>query len=170
MTIIRHNILKNVLTAAIFALSFLTHISAFVVPMVSSGAVLLNSFVVHKSELSTVLLSATSSSSTGAPAVLDKPTTKTPKKTSENVSSSKTPSNGWAVRLYNDPMNKREFVARCLSEICGLDDGAAFQIMMSAHQNGKSVIGNYAFEMAEFYRASLAGEGLTVDMISLDDE
>ena len=52
-------------------------------------------------------------------------------------------------------MNKREFVARCLMEVCGLDDGAAFNVMMRAHQNGVSVIGNYHHEMAELYKVRL---------------
>ena len=52
-------------------------------------------------------------------------------------------------------MNKREFVARCLMEVCGLDDGAAFNVMMLAHQNGVSVIGNYHHEMAELYKVRL---------------
>lgn len=45
---------------------------------------------------------------------------------------------GWLVRLFNDPMNKREFVARCLMEICGLGDGQAYSVMMAAHQTGES--------------------------------
>ena len=52
-------------------------------------------------------------------------------------------------------MNKREFVARCLMEVCGLDDGMAFNVMMRAHQNGVSVIGNYHHEMAELYKVRL---------------
>ena len=55
----------------------------------------------------------------------------------------------WEVRLFNDPMNKREYVARCLMETCGLSDGKAFQIMMNAHQNGAAVVGRWAFEQAE---------------------
>ena len=53
------------------------------------------------------------------------------------------------------PMNKREFVARCLMEVCGLDDGMAFSIMMKAHQFGISVIGNYHMEQAELYKVRL---------------
>jgi len=45
---------------------------------------------------------------------------------------------GWLVRLFNDPMNKREFVARCLMEVCGLGDGQAYSVMMGAHQSGES--------------------------------
>ena len=77
---------------------------------------------------------------------------------------------GWLVRLYNDPMNKREFVARCLTEICGLGGGAAYGVMMRAHQNGIAVIGNYHRELAELHKARLSGEGLFVDMVPADDD
>jgi len=79
-------------------------------------------------------------------------------------------SKGWAVRLYNDPMNKREFVARCLTEVCGINDGAAYQVMMQAHQFGLSIIGQYHFEMAELYRDQLTERGLLIDMIPMDDD
>lgn len=77
---------------------------------------------------------------------------------------------GWLVRLFNDPMNKREFVARCLMEVCGLGDGQAYSVMMGAHQSGVSVIVNCHKELAELYRARLLNEGLLVDMIPADDE
>lgn len=77
---------------------------------------------------------------------------------------------GWLVRLYNDPMNKREFVAKCLMEICGLDDGMSFTIMMKAHQAGIAVIGNYPREQAEMYKVGLSGEGLMIDMVPADDD
>eukprot|EP00584_Thalassiosira_punctigera_P003893 CAMPEP_0172547618 /NCGR_PEP_ID=MMETSP1067-20121228/17100_1 /TAXON_ID=265564 ORGANISM="Thalassiosira punctigera, Strain Tpunct2005C2" /NCGR_SAMPLE_ID=MMETSP1067 /ASSEMBLY_ACC=CAM_ASM_000444 /LENGTH=165 /DNA_ID=CAMNT_0013334727 /DNA_START=109 /DNA_END=606 /DNA_ORIENTATION=- len=77
---------------------------------------------------------------------------------------------GWLVRLYNDPMNKREFVAKCLMEVCGLDDGMSYGIMMKAHQTGIAVIGNYHREMAEMYKMRLLGEGLLIDMVPADDD
>jgi ATP-dependent Clp protease adapter protein ClpS len=43
---------------------------------------------------------------------------------------------GWEIRLFNDPFNKREFVARCLSTVCGKSDTESYQIMMQAHKNG----------------------------------
>ncbi len=61
-------------------------------------------------------------------------------------------------------MNKREYVARCLIEICSLDDGMAYAVMMHAHQNGMAVIGQYQKEMAEGYTSELTQHGLTVDM------
>lgn len=79
-------------------------------------------------------------------------------------------SEGWMVRLYNDPMNKREFVARCLTEICGLSDGAAYDTMMQAHLNGLAVIGRYMYERAEMYYTSLREHGLFVDMVPVEDD
>mmetsp|Transcript_25662 Transcript_25662/g.37783 ORF Transcript_25662/g.37783 Transcript_25662/m.37783 type:complete len:174 (+) Transcript_25662:167-688(+) len=79
-------------------------------------------------------------------------------------------SKGWAVRLFNDPMNKREFVARCLMEVAGLTDGAAFQVMMQAHKNGVAVVGTYHQELAELYRNSLVERGLVCDMTPVDDD
>eukprot|EP00438_Fugacium_kawagutii_P023731 Skav231420 [mRNA] locus=scaffold330:18720:27633:+ [translate_table: standard] len=51
--------------------------------------------------------------------------------------------------LYNDPLNKREYVARCLMTICLLKEGDAYQVMMKAHKEGVAVVGTYAFETAE---------------------
>ncbi|CAJ1955581.1 unnamed protein product [Cylindrotheca closterium] len=76
----------------------------------------------------------------------------------------------WEVRLYNDPFNKREFVARCLSTICGKSDTESYQIMMQAHKNGMGVIGVYAFEVAELYYASLQDNGLMVEMVPVGDD
>jgi ATP-dependent Clp protease adapter protein ClpS len=107
-----------------------------------------------------------------SPAILDKPATKEEIKISKDAEKESTPSNskGWAVRLYNDPMNKREFVARCLTEVCSLSDGAAYQCMMRAHQFGISVIGEYHLEMAELYRDQLTEQGLLIDMVPVDDD
>jgi ATP-dependent Clp protease adaptor protein ClpS len=77
---------------------------------------------------------------------------------------------GWAVRLFNDPMNKREFVAMCLSKIVGLSDGQAYQVMMQAHQNGIGIVGRFDLERAELYKSALIDNGLTCDMIPVDDE
>ncbi|KAL3772486.1 hypothetical protein ACHAWU_000048 [Discostella pseudostelligera] len=108
--------------------------------------------------------------------VIEAPPTVTPSKQkkqkvtiSNDTQSDASKDRGWLVRLYNDPMNKREFVSRCLMEICGLGDGQAYSVMMQAHQNGIAVIGNYPRELAEMYKVKLSGEGLFVDMVPADD-
>jgi ATP-dependent Clp protease adapter protein ClpS len=105
------------------------------------------------------------------PATLEPPTKeKVEKKQDEVQDADKTKRGGWAVRLFNDPMNKREFVAMCLSKIVGLSDGQAYQVMMQAHKNGVSVVGRFDFERAELYRNSLVENGLVCDMIPVEDD
>lgn len=107
------------------------------------------------------------SGGSSGPATIDRPKLKKKESTKND---SKLSSDGWEVRLYNDPYNKREFVARCLVEICGKNDGEAFQVMMQAHNNGKGVIGRYMFERAELYLRSLKEQGLLVDMVPVEDD
>lgn len=109
------------------------------------------------------------------PAVLDRPETveKVDEDIAEDNSTEKDPRNdsgGWEIRLFNDPFNKREFVARCLSTICGKSDSESYQIMMQAHNDGMGVVGRYMFEVAELYYASLQENGLMVDMVPVEEE
>ena len=67
----------------------------------------------------------------GGPATLEPPTTTKKKEKSKDAvkdEEQKGSQGNWEVRLFNDPMNKREFVARCLMEIVGLSDGSAYQV------------------------------------------
>eukprot|EP00439_Symbiodinium_sp_Y106_P086829 s2122_g36.t1 len=72
--------------------------------------------------------------------------------------------------LYNDPLNKREFVARCLMTICLLKEGDAYQVMMKAHKEGVAVVGTYSFETAEAYCDGLKSQGLSVDIFPVDKD
>jgi len=91
-------------------------------------------------------------------------------KDNDTESQEKNGKDGWEIRLFNDPMNHRTFVAKCLCEICGKSDGESYQIMMQAHKNGMGVVGRYHYEIAELYYGSLKEEGLTVEMVQVDDE
>jgi ATP-dependent Clp protease adaptor protein ClpS len=105
------------------------------------------------------------------PPVEEKVIEKVEKKNEESVESKHSyKRGGWAVRLFNDPMNKREFVALCLSKIVGLSDGQAYQVMMQAHKNGVAVVGRFDLERAELYKTALNDNGLTCDMVPVDDE
>lgn len=107
------------------------------------------------------------------PAVLDRPETIEDVDIDEDKTTEmdeRTSSGGWEIRLFNDPFNKREFVARCLSTICGKSDSESYQIMMEAHKNGMGVVGRYMFEVAELYYNSLQENGLLVDMRPVDDD
>lgn len=105
------------------------------------------------------------------PAVLDRPETIEDVDIDKDTQrENKLGGEGWEIRLFNDPFNKREFVARCLATICGKSDTESYQIMMEAHNNGMGVVGRYQFEIAELYYNSLRENGLSVDMIPVDDE
>ena len=137
---------------------------AFVPNVFTSRALHKQDFAVERSTHASVFMAG--------PAVLDKPETVKEKKVTKDSEkeSNSSKSKGWAVRLYNDPMNKREFVARCLTEICSLSDGTAYQCMMQAHQFGIAVVGTYHLEMAEMYRDQLSEQGLLIDMVEVEDE
>lgn len=107
------------------------------------------------------------------PAILDRPETAEEVDVDEDKKTereNKLGGEGWEIRLFNDPFNKREFVARCLATICGKSDTESYQIMMEAHKNGMGVVGRYQFEIAELYHGSLRENGLVVDMVPVDDE
>jgi len=122
--------------------------------------------------------SSSSSSSRLASTVIDAPTKEdtdtdtTVEIIKENVTEDekKNGKNGWEIQLFNDPFNHRTFVAKCLCTICGKTDTQSYQIMMQAHKNGMGVVGRYHYEIAELYYGSLKEEGLTVDMVEVDDE
>lgn len=118
-----------------------------------------------------VIHGASLSQLNNGPAVLDRPETIEDVDIDKDTQrENKLGGEGWEIRLFNDPFNKREFVARCLATICGKSDTESYQIMMEAHNNGMGVVGRYQFEIAELYYNSLRENGLSVDMIPVDDE
>ena len=77
------------------------------------------------------------------PAVLDRPETIEKVDIDEDKKTDmdeKFSSGGWEIRLFNDPFNKREFVARCLATICGKSDGESYQIMVSSFSFRRQLI------------------------------
>jgi ATP-dependent Clp protease adaptor protein ClpS len=111
------------------------------------------------------------------PAIMEPPPTIEKEKVTEKKKSSEkneesysVKRGGWAVRLFNDPFNKREFVAMCLSKIVGLTDGQSYQVMMQAHKNGLAVVGRFDLERAELYKTALNENGLMADMIPVEDD
>eukprot|EP00555_Chaetoceros_dichaeta_P014444 CAMPEP_0198264318 /NCGR_PEP_ID=MMETSP1447-20131203/15182_1 /TAXON_ID=420782 /ORGANISM="Chaetoceros dichaeta, Strain CCMP1751" /LENGTH=178 /DNA_ID=CAMNT_0043953211 /DNA_START=67 /DNA_END=603 /DNA_ORIENTATION=- len=101
-----------------------------------------------------------------SPAVLDRPTVD-----EDSITEKKTTGSGaWEVRIYNDGMNTREFVARCLVQITSLSETTAYQTMMQAHQNGIAVVGTYVYELAEMYHGSLKENGIVCDLVPVEEE
>lgn len=118
--------------------------------------------------MSTVLDRPSVNPGVGSPAVLDAPSTT--RKSDPSKERKFTGSESWEVRIYNDGMNTREFVARCLVQIVGHSELTAFQTMMQAHQNGIAVVGRYAYEVAEMYFGELKKNGIVCDLVPVEEE
>lgn len=110
------------------------------------------------------------SGSSSGPAVLDRPVVEKEKTKSASKENNRTGSGAWEVRIYNDGMNTREFVARCLVQVAGLSEFSAYETMMQAHQNGIAVVGRYVFELAEMYHDALKKNGIICDVVPVDEE
>jgi len=65
------------------------------------------------------------------------------------------------VLLFNDNVNRREYVARVLvGSVPGLTQADAYLIMQKAHKQGMAVVGVWVFEVAEAYCDKLKSGGL----------
>lgn len=104
--------------------------------------------------------------------ILEKPKelTKVNKKQSNKKESTTDNNGGWEVRIYNDGMNTREHVARCLVQVTGLSEVGAYQTMMQAHQNGVAVVGRWYYEQAEMYFEALKKKGIVCDLNPVDGD
>lgn len=75
------------------------------------------------------------------------------------------------VLLFNDSVNKREFVARVLTgTIPEMTEATAYTVMQKAHMNGFAVCGVWIFELAEAYCDGLTSQGLTAAVTAESDE
>eukprot|EP00979_Chaetoceros_neogracilis_P014552 scaffold4734_cov261-Chaetoceros_neogracile.AAC.2 len=108
--------------------------------------------------------------STGSPAVLDRPTIDKSKAKSPSKERKNTGSQAWEIRIYNDGKNTREFVARCLVQIVGHTEHTAYTVMMQAHQNGIAVVGRYVYEVAEMYYGALKKNGIVCDLVPVEED
>ena len=67
----------------------------------------------------------------------------------------------YKLLLFNDNVNRREFVARVLVQtIPEMTQADAYVVMQKAHKSGMAVVGVWVFEMAEAYCAGLKSGGL----------
>jgi ATP-dependent Clp protease adapter protein ClpS len=76
----------------------------------------------------------------------------------------------WEVRIYNDGLNTREHVARCLVQVTGLSELQAYTTMMLAHHQGMASVGQYVYEIAEMYHDALRSKGIVCDIIPIDEQ
>eukprot|EP00965_Chrysotila_dentata_P233711 6199744-Pleurochrysis_carterae.AAC.5 len=71
------------------------------------------------------------------------------------------PGKKFKLLLFNDNVNKREYVAKVLTaNIPELTQADAYVIMQKAHKSGMAVVGVWMFELAEAYCERLRAGGL----------
>ena len=78
------------------------------------------------------------------------------------------PAEMWEVRLYDDPVNYMEYVASTLVKVTGISELHAYRTMKQAHEKGEATVGEYDWERAEYYKATLQQKQLAVDIFPLD--
>ena len=76
----------------------------------------------------------------------------------------------WILRIYNDNINTREYVAVCLVQVVGLCETRAYHTMQDAHHNGIAKVGEYNQEVAECYEEQLNERGIVCDVVSASGE
>lgn len=74
------------------------------------------------------------------------------------------------LRIYNDNVNTREYVAVCLVQVVGLCETRAYHTMQDAHHNGIAKVGEYNQEVAECYEEQLNERGIVCDVVSSSGE
>ena len=80
------------------------------------------------------------------------------------------PNGNWLLRIYNDNINTREYVAVCLVQVTGLCESRAYYTMQQAHSNGIAKVGEYNQEVAECYEDQLNERGIVCDVIAKEQE
>lgn len=67
----------------------------------------------------------------------------------------------YKLLLFNDNVNRREYVARVLVQsVPGLTQADAYLVMQKAHKSGMAVVGVWVFELCEAYCDALKAGGL----------
>jgi len=115
---------------------------------------------------STVLDAPSSSDSI----VIDRPKTERPStersNKRHNTNREMNPNGEWLLRIYNDNINTREYVAVCLVQVTGLCEDRAYYTMQQAHHKGIAKVGEYNQEVAECYEEQLIERGIVCDVVS----
>mmetsp|Transcript_16174 Transcript_16174/g.35205 ORF Transcript_16174/g.35205 Transcript_16174/m.35205 type:complete len:162 (+) Transcript_16174:263-748(+) len=121
-----------------------------------------------KSAVSAIVLDEPSSSSI----ILDRPTTieRQSQDKSKSTDRDMHPNGDWILRIYNDNINTREYVAVCLVQVVGLCESRAYFTMQDAHHNGIAKVGEYNQEVAECYEEQLNDRGIMCDVVNASGE
>jgi len=102
------------------------------------------------------------------PSILESPsTTATPleQRRSSSTDNEMNPNGDYLLRIYNDSINTREYVAVCLVQVVSLCESRAYYTMQDAHHNGIAKVGEYNQEVAECYEELLNERGIMCDVV-----
>lgn len=110
--------------------------------------------------------------SVGNGIVLDRPTTiERRKQDKKDATDGDMDPNGDSIlRIYNDNVNTREYVAVCLVQVVGLSESRAYFTMQDAHHNGIAKVGEYNQDVAECYEEQLNEKGVMCDVVDAGGE
>lgn len=67
---------------------------------------------------------------------------------------------GWAVIVWNDPINLMSYVVQVFRRVLGFDEPTARKHMLEVHTRGKSCVARESKEKAELYLQQLQVRGL----------
>mmetsp|Transcript_140 Transcript_140/g.327 ORF Transcript_140/g.327 Transcript_140/m.327 type:complete len:167 (+) Transcript_140:210-710(+) len=120
----------------------------------------------------TVLDGLSTPASSNDSIVLDRPSTIERQKQEKPDSTDREmdPNGDWILRIYNDNINTREYVAVCLVQIVGVCETRAYHTMQDAHHNGIAKVGEYNQEVAECYEEQLNERGIMCDVVDASGE
>ena len=76
----------------------------------------------------------------------------------------------YILLLFNDPFNKRIYVATVLMQTFSFTEEVASDVMMQAHTNGFAVVGEWSKEVATDYCKQLVDKGLVAEVVKSPKE
>ena len=131
-----------------------------------------NTAAMSSSRLTSTRISATASQQLDRPSVLDRSTEvrKRHSRQDELNNEDDDSFNRWVLKLNYDQDNTRSYVCECLVRVAKLTEEESYLKMMTAHQHGEAIIGEYCREHAEYYKEALTSSGLVCEIFPINIE
>lgn len=79
-------------------------------------------------------------------------------------------SKGWAVIVWNDPVNLMTYVVFVFMKVLGFTKERATKHMLEVHHRGKSCVAVETREKAELYHQQIQSRGLIVTIQPVENE
>lgn len=76
----------------------------------------------------------------------------------------------WELKLFNDAINTRSYICRCLVEAAEQSEEDSYLKMQRAHEQGEATIGEYSCEEhADHYRYALESRGINCGIFLVEE-